>query len=253
MVLRPSQWWGMSDYAGLGRSPVTVCGQKSPSGVNGLRALRCGPAEPASRHVTAVRMFGSWISMDHPDLPKAQGFEQAPSSPAWRETTTHVGRTPTRVGEVWAAGRGIAMLAQRSGSCRGGPPNNHYLGFWHSCSRSAWPPHPYCPMPLPWTAFTHARRTEATEVPSSRAILPQLSPCCRRSTAKRRSNTALGLPIGLPDRVPVALARSRPARTLWLIRTRSCLARLAKRLITTSLKGPALSIHGSVKLRQSTP
>lgn len=52
---------------------------------------------------------------------------------------------------------------------------------------------------------------------------------------------------------PYCRARTIPARTRSEIRTRSCVARLARRLMITSRKGPALSIHGSVRLRQRIP
>jgi hypothetical protein len=80
-------------------------------------------------------------------------------------------------------------------------------------------------------------------------IFGQESSCVRSSRARSRWNSARGPSL----RVPYCFARINPARTRAEIRTRSCLARLANKLMMTSRNGPALSIHGSVRLRHRTP
>lgn len=99
----------------------------------------------------------------------------------------------------------------------------------------------------------YALRTVVTPTPNVRAISRQGFPRFRSSTALLRSRTTLGLPTGLPLRVPCARARSSPARTRSEIRTRSCLAIHAATAIINSPAGPVLRKCASVKLTNRTP
>jgi len=98
-----------------------------------------------------------------------------------------------------------------------------------------------------------ARRMLDLLTPIFRAIAFHDKPWPRSSITKSRQKTTRGRPIGCPLLVPPDFARANPALIRSEIGVRSCFAKLASKLMITSLNGPALSSQGSVRLRQRTP
>ena len=81
------------------------------------------------------------------------------------------------------------------------------------------------------------------------AIVRRLSPLARRAFTFAMSSVS----VGRPSTLPVLRARRKPAFVRSEMLSRSCSARVAMILITTSRMMPHESKNGSMKLRQRTP